>query len=58
MLTFNPEGGSLGGLPETGKGIELQMGRQGLNQANGHCTFAFAQWGGGYTRQTDNMDRF
>lgn len=49
--TFDPEGGSLGRLSETGEGVELQMGRQGLDEANGHCAFTFAKWGGGDTRK-------
>lgn len=50
LLTFNPKGGSLGRLSETGEGVELQVGRQGLDEANGHCAFTFTKWGGSYTK--------
>lgn len=52
MLTFNPKGGSLGRLPEAGEGVELQVGRQGLDQADGHGALPLAQRGGGDTAPT------
>lgn len=52
LLTFNPKGGSLGRLPEAGEGVELQVGGQGLDQANGHGAFTLAQRSGRYTAFT------
>lgn len=54
MLTFNPKGGSLGRLSEAGEGVELQVGRQGLDEAHGHGTFAFAKRSGSYAKHTRN----
>lgn len=48
FLTFYSKGGSLGWLSQTTKGIELKVGRQGLDEADGHCAFTFTQWGGCY----------
>lgn len=47
LQTFHPEGGSLRWLPETGEGVDLQVGRQRLHQADGHRALALTQRGGG-----------
>lgn len=49
MLTFNPKGGSLRRLTETGEGVELQVSGQGLDKTDSHCAFSFTQRGGSYT---------
>lgn len=55
-LTFNPKGGSLGRLPEAGEGVELQVGGQGLDQANGHSAFTLAERSGSYTAFTKEQN--
>lgn len=56
MLTFNPKGGSLGRLSEAGEGVELQVGRQRLDEAHGHSAFAFAKRSGSYTKHTKKQN--
>lgn len=56
LLTFNSKGGALGRLPEAGKGVELQVGGQGLNQANGHSAFTLAQRSWSYTTFTKTQN--
>lgn len=56
MLTFNPKGRALGRLPEAGKGVELQVGGQGLNQANGHSAFTLAERSWSYTTFTKTRE--
>lgn len=46
MLTFNAKGWSLRRLANAGKHIELQVGSQGLNQADCCGALTFTQWGG------------
>lgn len=56
LLTFHPKGGSLGGLSQTGEGVELEVGGQSLDQADGHRAFTFAQWSGSYPRYKVNTN--
>lgn len=56
MLTFNPKGRSLGRLSEAGEGIELQVGRHGLDKAHGHSAFALAKRSGSYTKHTKKQN--
>lgn len=45
-FTFNAKGGSLRGLSDTSKHIELHVGSQGLHQTDGGGALSFAQRGG------------
>lgn len=45
-LTFNAKRGSLRGLSDTSKHIELHVGSQGLDQADGGGALSFTQRGG------------
>lgn len=42
-LTFDTKGGPLGGLAQTGEGVELEVSRQGLDQTDGDRAFTFSQ---------------
>lgn len=45
-LTFNAERGSLRGLADASKHVEVHVGSQGLDQADGGGALALAQRGG------------
>lgn len=45
-LTFNPKGGSLGRLSNTGEHVELHVGAHGLNQADCGGALTFTQRSG------------
>ena len=56
MLTFDSEGGALGGLADTGEDIELHVSPQSLDQSYGGGALSLSQWGGGDSRGTDNIN--
>lgn len=46
-FTFNAKGGSLRGLSDTSEHIDIHVGSQGLDQADGGGALSFTQRGGG-----------
>ena len=44
--TFNSKSWSLRRLPETGKGVDIQVCSQCLHEPNCHCAFPFTKRGG------------
>lgn len=44
--TFHSKRGSLGRLPQTGEGVDMQVGGQRLHQSDGDCTLPFSKRGG------------
>jgi len=47
VLTFDAKRGTLGGLADAGEHVELQVGTEGLRQADGGGALALPQGGGG-----------
>ena len=47
MLTFDAKSGPLGGLADAGEDVELQVGAQSLDQADGGGALSLPQGGGG-----------